>query len=148
MGKRLYCINCRHSLLSNRKKYCSNYCYIEFLNKQNRQIRKVDKWGRIYLSCNKCKKRLRKLENRGTTKFKCFNCLSHERHKPLPDSMFMERSFKNGKEIIKVILEITEGSGNWHYLNGKAIRGFRKAKNNFSSLIHRLEHKNGFVPID
>lgn len=147
MGKRLYCIKCGEKLPSSRRVYCSNYCQIEFYNNQKKPIMRTDKWGRKYLACQKCGIRLKKMEYRGKVVFKCDNCWKAGNHKTLPNSTFMERKFKKGREIRNILLEITEKNRNWHYVDGHPVLGFKNALKYFRALVHRLEHRDGYTPI-
>mgnify|MGYP001616822033 CR=1 FL=1 len=147
MGKRIYCIKCGKNLPSSRRLYCSNYCQIEFYNNRSRPVFGIDKWGRKYLACQKCKTRLKKREHLGKTTFKCDNCWKAGNHKSLQNSMFMEKTFKKGGKVRKVILEITERNRNWHYVDGHPVLGFKKAIKYFRALVYSLEHRDGYTPI-
>lgn len=147
MGKRLYCIKCRKILPSSRRVYCSNYCQIAFYNSQKKPIIGIDKWGREYLACQKCKTRLKKREHLGKTIFKCDNCWKAENHKTLPNSTFMERRFQKGDVTKEVVLEITQRNRNWHYVNGHPVLGFKKALKYFRAMVYILEHREGYTPL-
>ena len=148
MGTRKYCVSCKTILPSSRRKFCSNYCQIGYYNQQSKPVLKVDKWGRKYLACQHCKRRLRKIEQIGKIKFECFKCDVAKHHKPFQDSVFMKKTLRRNKQTKEIILEITKRNRNWHYLNGRPVRGFKNAMEYFRAVCHRLEHRDGYIKID
>lgn len=87
------------------------------------------------------------MDYRGRTIFKCFNCIRAENRKPLPSSSFMLKTFKKGKKVKKIILEITQRNRNWHYLNGRPVLGFKNSLKSFRAKCHTLVHREKFVEI-
>ena len=84
--------------IGKKKKFCSIGCQIQFYNKQSRPVYGIDKWGRKYLACGKCKKRLKKVEYIGRVKFICSGCFDARKHTPLQSSGFMKRYLKEAKK--------------------------------------------------
>lgn len=148
MGKRIDCIKCGKDLPSNRRVYCSNYCQIEYYNKQSKPIHNIDEWGRKFLACGKCKKRLKKVEFIGKVRFVCSRCFKAGKHSPLEGSSFMRKLFKKGREKREVVLEVTQRNRNWHYLNGRPVMGFENALKAFRATCHRLQHRDKYELID
>lgn len=141
------CINCGNRLGCYRRKYCSNYCQIAYYNKKYSPVLRVDKWGREYIDCHKCGKRLRKLEFMGRTKFICIQCHKAGTHTPLENSTFIRRTFKKNRKTKEMLLEITQKNRNWHYLNGRPVQGFKKAINSFRATCHTLVHRRDYTEI-
>lgn len=131
--------------IGKKKKFCSIFCQIQFYNKQSKPIYGIDKWGRKFLACGKCKKRLKKVEYLGRTKFICAKCFDADKHTPLHGSSFMRKVFKKGKEKREITLEITQRNRNWHYLNGRPVQGFENAIKSFRAVCHRLEHRDKYI---
>lgn len=137
------CKNCNREINAEYKRvYCSNLCQIEYYNKGNIKIYKKDKWGRRYIECSKCGRRIKKIA--GNIKFVCNSCYKKSKHKAKDGSQFITKELKRGREKMKVILEITEHNRNWHYVNGKPVLGFQKAINYFRAMIHTLT-KRGWI---
>lgn len=133
-----HCKNCDKPLEKGRRVYCCNLCAIEYHNRENKPIMHVDKWGRKYLCCGKCKRRLRKIDYRGKTKLICHNCYKKNTHKSKDDSQFIEKKIN---EDIMVRLEITKNNRNWHYVDGKPVMGFKNALNYFKIKCYNLEKR-------
>lgn len=141
------CPNCQKEIPKGKRVYCSNYCQINYYNKKYKPILRVDKWGREYLDCYQCGKRLRKLEYMGRTKFICVKCHKAGIHKPSDNSSFFKRVFKRQRKTKEVILEITQNNRNWHYLNGRPVQGFQKALKGFRAACHTLLHREKYTEI-
>lgn len=141
------CPNCSAELPNGKRVYCSRFCQITYYNKKYRPVYRRDKWGREYLDCGKCGRRLKKLEYTGRTRFICLKCHKTENHKQNKNSTFMRRVFQKGNKKLEVILEITQNNRNWHYLNGHPVQSLKKVINSFRAKCHTLTDRDRYKEI-
>lgn len=104
---------------------------------------KRDKLGRKYMECEKCKRRLSRIEYRGKTKFICKYCQKKNR-KTKYDSDIIQKFLKKGDDSRVLTFEVTVNNSDYHYIDGKPVQGLLKASKYFRARLHNLIEYKGY----